>query len=80
MLITHVFLMIHMVVVCCVCFQHECHEPSVEMLQEDEPKRGVASWATSFEKLLGDPAGLHTFAVSIFKFLLVHHMFYVCKR
>lgn len=54
-----------MVVFCYVCFQHECHEPVVELLQEDEPKRGVASWATSFEKLLGDPAGLHTFAVSI---------------
>lgn len=24
----------------------------------------VGAWATSFEKLLEDPAGLHTFAVS----------------
>jgi hypothetical protein len=46
------------------CFQHEGHEPGVELLQEDEHERGVASWAASFEKLLGDPAGLHTFAVS----------------
>lgn len=42
--------------------KHECHEPGVELLQEDEPKRSVASWAASFEKLLEDPAGLHTFA------------------
>jgi hypothetical protein len=48
-----------------VFLQHECHEPGVELLQEDEPKRSVASWAASFEKLLEDPAGLHTFAVSI---------------
>lgn len=41
--------------------KHEGHEPGVE-LQDDEPQRGVASWASSFEKLLGDPAGLHTFA------------------
>lgn len=52
-------------VLCYVCFQHECREPGVELLREDEPKRGVTSWAASFEKLLGDPAGLHTFAVSI---------------
>jgi hypothetical protein len=36
----------------------------VELLQEDERERGVASWAASFEKLLEDSAGLHTFAVS----------------
>lgn len=28
---------------------------------------GVASWGTSFEKLLEDAAGLHTFSVSVFK-------------
>lgn len=28
---------------------------------------GPASWATSFEKLLDDPVGLHAFAVSKFK-------------
>lgn len=27
---------------------------------------GPAGWATSFEKLLEDPLGLHTFAVSLF--------------
>ena len=45
--------------------QNEGHEGGVELLQDDEPERGVASWASSFEKLLGDPAGLHTFAVSV---------------
>mgnify|MGYP000601411392 CR=1 FL=1 len=53
---------------CSPCYlfmlQHEGHEAGVELLQDDEPERGVASWASSFEKLLGDPAGLHTFAVS----------------
>ena len=29
----------------------------------------VASWATDFEKLLADPIGLRTFAVSISNFL-----------
>jgi hypothetical protein len=48
-------------------FQHESHEPGVELLQDDEPERGVAGWAASFEKLLGDAAGLHTFAVSSFQ-------------
>jgi hypothetical protein len=47
-----------------VCFQHKGNAPGVELLQDDEPARGVAGWAASFEKLLGDPAGLHTFAVS----------------
>lgn len=27
---------------------------------------GPASWNTTFEKLLADPAGLHTFSVSYF--------------
>ncbi|PSN42008.1 hypothetical protein C0J52_08253 [Blattella germanica] len=42
--------------------KHEGHEPGVELLHDDETERGVTSWASSFEKLLGDPAGLHTFA------------------
>lgn len=29
---------------------------------------GPAGWASSFEKLLEDPLGLHTFAVSTFLF------------
>lgn len=31
----------------------------------------VAAWATSFEKLLEDPAGLHTFAVSCGNFFIL---------
>ncbi|XP_049804565.1 regulator of G-protein signaling loco isoform X2 [Schistocerca nitens] len=31
-------------------------------LEQEEPEKGVASWATAFEKLLEDSAGLHTFA------------------
>ncbi|XP_021917974.1 regulator of G-protein signaling loco isoform X3 [Zootermopsis nevadensis] len=41
--------------------KHKGNTSGVELLQ-DEPARGVAGWAASFEKLLGDPAGLHTFA------------------
>jgi hypothetical protein len=47
-----------------IFFQHKGNASGVELLQDDEPTRGVAGWAASFEKLLGDPAGLHTFAVS----------------
>lgn len=40
--------------------------------EDDKSTEGVVSWSSSFEKLLEDPAGLHTFAVSgtlvIFRF------------
>ncbi|KAK7864651.1 hypothetical protein R5R35_012421 [Gryllus longicercus] len=40
----------------------ETHSDQEASLEPEEAERGVASWATSFEKLLEDPAGLHTFA------------------
>ncbi|XP_067003571.2 regulator of G-protein signaling loco isoform X2 [Anabrus simplex] len=38
------------------------HSDQEASLEQEESERGVASWANSFEKLLEDPAGLHTFA------------------
>ncbi|GLH10734.1 Regulator of G-protein signaling loco [Gryllus bimaculatus] len=38
------------------------HSDQEASLEPEEAERGVASWATSFEKLLEDAAGLHTFA------------------
>lgn len=38
---------------------------------------GPAAWATSFEKLLEDPAGLHTFAVSTYS-VTISKVIYVC--
>lgn len=35
------------------------------LFQHEEPDSGVSCWASSFEKLLEDPDGLQTFAVSL---------------
>ncbi|KAL0269753.1 UNVERIFIED_CONTAM: hypothetical protein PYX00_007383 [Menopon gallinae] len=50
-------------------FVSGCYESSKDMVLdekescgEDIKNEGVALWATSFEKLLEDPSGLHTFA------------------
>lgn len=34
------------------------------LLQHEDPDTGVSCWASSFEKLLDDPDGLQTFAVT----------------
>lgn len=46
-------------------FVTQCEKDGVPKSSNSE---GPAGWATSFEKLLEDPLGLHTFAVS-FKFI-----------
>lgn len=42
----------------------------------------VASWGTSFEKLLGDPAGLHAFAVFLKKEFSAENIYFwtACER
>lgn len=47
-------------------FVGQCEKDGVPKSSTSE---GPAGWATSFEKLLEDPLGLHTFAVSLQVFL-----------
>ncbi|RZF36390.1 hypothetical protein LSTR_LSTR002986 [Laodelphax striatellus] len=65
-------------------FVSDCFESTTatERLQEDTRQDGVSCWATSFEKLLEDPDGLHAFAEFLKKEISHENIYFwvACER